>query len=267
LGWRRSQMFHLIDKVIEYAHEMQKIKSSKQSLLFGSGQIEPPPIPPEVEEMPEWDESLSLSYEKDALGLYITGHPLAKFGKQLKRLVSQPISQLDEEKDFNSEIRVAGIIYSLKPLKTRKDERMATFILEDLSGRIEVVVFPDSYKRYYEYLREDQLVWVKGKFLGEGESQRIHLLQVMPLADAFQKQAKRVILRIFLPGIEESVFEELKGMLDKNRGECPVFFELETPHSYRMVVQSMDVQGISLSEEITTRIESLLGDDSVLIEY
>jgi DNA polymerase-3 subunit alpha len=201
------------------------------------------------------------------LGLYITGHPLAKFGKQLKRLVSQPISQLDEEKDFNSEIRVAGIISSLKPLKTRKDERMATFILEDLSGRIEVVVFPDSYQRYYDFLREDQLVWIKGKFLGEGENQRIHLLQVMPLADAFQKQAKRVILRIFLPGIEESVFEELKRMLDENRGECPVFFELETPHSYRMVVQSMDVQAISLSEEITTRIESLLGDDSVFIEY
>jgi DNA polymerase-3 subunit alpha len=267
LGWRRSQMFHLIDKVIEYAREMQKINSSKQSLLFGSGQIEPPPIPPELEEMPEWDESLSLSYEKDALGLYITGHPLAKFGKQLKRLVSQPISQLDEEKDFNSEIRVAGIISSLKPLKTRKDERMATFILEDLSGRIEVVVFPDSYKRYYDHLREDQLVWVKGKFLGEGESQRVHLLQVMPLAEAFQKQAKRVVLRIFLPGIEESVFEELKGMLDNNRGECPVYFELETPHSYRMVVQSMDVHGISLSEDITTRIESLLGDDSVFIEY
>jgi DNA polymerase-3 subunit alpha len=267
LGWRRSQMFHLVDKVIEYAHEMQNIKSSKQSLLFGSGQIEPPPIPPEVEEMPEWDESLILSYEKDALGLYITGHPLAKFGKQLKRLISESISQLDEEKDFNSEIRVAGIISSLKPLKTRKDERMATFILEDLSGRIEVVVFPDSYKRYYDYLREDQLVWVKGKFLGEGESQRIHLLQVMPLVEAFQKQAKRIILRVFLPGIEESVFEELKGMLDENRGECPVFFELETPHSYRMVVQSMDIQGISLSEDITTRIESLLGEDSVLIEY
>lgn len=267
LGWRRSQMFHLVDKVIDYAHERQEIKSSKQSFLFGSGQIEPPPLPPEVEEMPEWDESLILSYEKDALGLYITGHPLAKFGKQLKRLISESISQLDEEKDFNSEIRVAGIISSLKPLKTRKDERMATFILEDLSGRIEVVVFPDSYKRYYDYLREDQLVWVKGKFLGEGESQRIHLLQVMPLAEAFQKQAKRIMLRVFLPGIEESVFEELKVMLDENRGECPVFFELETPHSYRMVVQSMDIHGISLSEDITKRIESLLGEDSVIIEY
>jgi len=267
LGWQRSQLFHLVDKMIEYAHEIQRVKSSKQNLLFGSGQVEPPPIPPEVKEMPEWDESLYLSYEKDALGFYITGHPLAEFGKRLEKLVSQSINQLDEERDFNSEIRVAGIISSVKSLKTKKDERMATFILEDMSGRIEVVAFPESYKKYYDHLREDLLVWVKGKFLGEGESRRIHLLQIMPLEEALQKQAKRMILRIFLPGIEETVFEELKGMLDQNRGECPVFFELETPHSYRIVVQAGEVHGISLSEDLTRKIESLLGEDSVFIEY
>jgi len=267
LGWKRSQLFHLIDKMIEYSREIHKAKSSKQNLLFSSSQIEPSPIPPEIKEMPEWDESLSLSYEKDALGFYITGHPLAEYGKQLERLVSQSINQLDEEKDFNSEIKVAGIISSVKPLKTKKNERMATFILEDMSGRIEVVAFPESYKKYYDNLREDLLVWVKGKFLGEGESRRIHLLQIMPLAEAIQKQAKRVVLRIFLPGIEETVFEELKGTLDQNRGECPVFFELETPHSYRVIAQAGEVSGISLSEELTRKIESLLGEDSIFIEY
>ena len=267
LGWKRSQLFHLVDKMIEYAHEMQKIKSSKQNLLFGRSQIEPPSIPAEIKQMREWDESLFLSYEKDALGFFITSHPLAQFGNRLRRLVSHTINQLDEEKDFDSEIRVAGIISSFKTLKTKKEERMATFILEDLSGRIEVVVFPDNYRKYYEFLREDVLIWVKGRFLGEGESRRIHLNQIMPLQEAFQKQAKRVVLRIFLPGIEESVFMDLKDMLDKNRGECPVFFELETPHSYRMVVQSVDIQGVSPSEELTKNIEGLLGEGSILVEY
>ena len=267
MGWKRSQLFHLIDNMIVYAHGLQKIRASKQNSLFGSKPIEPPEIPAEVKAMPEWDKSLSLSYEKDALGFYITGHPLAEFGKQLKRLVSHSINQLDDEKDFNSEIRVAGIVSSLKPLKTRKDERMATFVLEDMSGRIEVVAFPDSYKKYYDNLGEDQLVWVKGKFLGEGESRRIHLVHIMPLTEAFQKQAKRVILRIFLPGIEESVFAELKDLLGENRGDCPVLFELETPHSYRMVVEAEEIPGISLSEGLTKRIENLLGEDSVFIEY
>jgi len=267
LGWRRSQCFHLIDKMIEYAHEIQKMNATKQNLLFGRSQIEPPSIPAEVKEMREWDESLFLSYEKDALGFYITGHPLAQFGKRLRRLVSHFINQLDDEKDFNSEIRVAGIIASLKPVKTRKEERMATFILEDMSGRIEVVAFPEVYKKYYEYLRESQLVLVKGRFMGEGESRRIHLFEIMPLAEAFQKQAKRMILRIFLPGLEVSVLEELRMILEKNPGECPVFFELETPHSYRMVAKSIEVKGVFPSEDLTRNIENLLGENSVLIEY
>ncbi len=267
LGWKRSQMFHLVDKMIEYAHEIQKINSSKQNLLFGRSHVDTPQIPWEVQEMREWDESLLLSYEKDALGFYITGHPLTHYGKQLDQLVSHSISKLDDELDFNNEIKVAGIICLVKPLRTKKDERMATLILEDLSGRIEVVVFPDSYKKYYGYLREDQLVWIQGRFLGEGESRRIHLLQIMPLEEAFQKQAKRVVLRIFLPGIEETVFEELKAILEKYQGKCPVFFELETPHSYRMIVQSREIQGVVPTGELTKDIENLLGENSIFIEY
>ncbi|MFC2169027.1 DNA polymerase III subunit alpha [Acidobacteriota bacterium] len=267
LGWKRSQMFHLVDIMIDYAHSIQKMKSSKQNLLFGRSQIEPPAVPAEVTEMHEWGESLFLSYEKDALGFYITGHPLAQFGDRLEHLVSNSISQLDDEKDFNKEISVAGIISSLKLLKTKKEERMATFVLEDLSGRVEVVVFPDSYKKHYEIMREDNLVWVRGKFLGEGENRRIHLLQTMPLSSAFQKQAKRMILKIFLPGIEDSVFDELKKLLESEQGECPVLFELETPHAYRIVVKSVEIQSILPSEKLTKNIESLLGEKSIYIEY
>ncbi len=267
LGWRRSQSFHLIDTLIEYGHRLQKMKQTPQNLLFGGSQLAPPEIPPEVRDMREWDESLLLSYEKDALGFYITGHPLAQFEKRLKRLTSHSISQLDEEKDFNSEIRVAGIINAIRFVKTRKDERMATFILEDLSGRIDVVAFPDSFKRFSENLREGNLVWVKGRFMGEGENRRISLTEVMPLGDAFQKQAKRVVLRIFLPGLEESVIVELKELLEKCPGECPIYFELETPHSYRVIAQSIEVHGVSPSEELTRSVEHLLGENSVFIEY
>jgi len=267
LGWKRSQCFHMIDKMIDFSHQMQKMRASNQSLLFGKSHIESPEMTAEISQMREWDKSLQLTYEKDAVGFYITGHPLAQIGPQLQRLVSHTLNQLDDEKDFNSDVRVAGIISAVKPIRTKKDERMATFILEDLSGRIEVIVFPDSYKKYYNFLREDQLVWVKGRFIGEGDSRKIHCVDIMLLADAFQKQAKRVILRIFLPGLEASVFEELREMLEKFQGTCPLLFELETPHSYRMVAQAAEVQGVLPSEDLRKNVERLLGEGSVLIEY
>ena len=267
LGWKRSQLFHLVDKMIDYAHDLQKMKTSKQTSLFGQGQVDLPEVPAEIKAMREWDEALFLSYEKDALGFYITGHPLAQFGKNLKRLTSHFIGEVDENNDFKGEIRLAGIIASIKPLKTKKDERMATFILEDLTGRIEVVVFPDFFQKFYEHFREDLMVLVKGKFLGEGEGRRVHLSHIIPLAEAFEKQARRVVLKVFLPGLEETIFEELKILLDKHHGVCPVLFDLQTPHSYRMVVQSIEVQSVKPSEEFTKSVEALLGEDSVLIEY
>ncbi len=267
LGWKRSQLFHLVDKMIDYAHALQKMKNSKQSSLFGQGQVDPPEVPAEIMAMREWDEALLLSYEKDALGFYITGHPLEQFGKNLKRLTSHFIGEVDENNDFKGEIRLAGIIASIKPLKTKKDERMATFILEDLTGRIEVVVFPDFFQKFYEHLREDIMVLVKGTFLGEGEGRRVHLSHITLLAEAFEKQAKRVVLKIFLPGLEDTIFEELKTLLDKHYGACPVLFDLQTSHSYRMVMQSIEAQSVKPSEEFSKGVEALLGEDSVLIEY
>ncbi len=267
LGWRRSQCFHMLDRMIDFGHDVQKAAATRQNSLFGSGAVEPPPVPQEVQEMREWDESHVLSYEMDALGLYITGHPLARHKDRLRKLVSHLINELDSERDFDKDVRLAGIIGSFKPLKTKKDERMATFVLEDLTGKIEVVAFPECFGRHGQYLREGQLVWIKGKYMGEEENRRISLSQAMPLAEAFEKQAKRVVVRIFLPGLEEATIAELKTVLDGYEGRCPVQFELETPHSYRVVAQSAEVQKVTPSEDLVQKIESLLGENSVTVEY
>jgi len=267
LGWRRSQCFHMLDKMIEYGHEIQKAKTAKQNSLFGGGGVEPPEIPAEVKEMREWDESLLLSYEMDALGFYITGHPLAQYQGRLRRLVSHALSELDAERDFNSEIRVAGVVALIKLLKTKKDERMAAFVLEDMTGRIDVVAFPETFSKYHEFIREGQPVWIKGKFMGEGESRRINLVQVMPLSEALEKLAKRMIVRIFLPGLEDSVLDELRSVMTKYEGKCPVYFELETPHSYRLVARSMEVQSVSPTDDLKKKIEALLGENAVFIDY
>jgi DNA polymerase-3 subunit alpha len=267
LGWKRSQCYHMLDRMIEYGHEVQKAQASRQTSLFGSGAVEPPAVPQEVREMREWDESHVLSYEMDALGLYITGHPLARHQGRLRKLVSHMLEELDAERDFDKDVRLAGIIGSLKPLKTKKDERMATFVLEDLTGKIEVVAFPECFARHGQYLREGQLVWIKGKYMGEEDNRRISLSQAMPLAEAFEKQAKRVVVRIFLPGLEEATLAELKAILDGCEGKCPIYFELETPRSYRVVAQSAEVQRVTPSEDLLKKVEALLGENSVSIDY
>ncbi len=267
LGWKRSQCYHMLDRMIDFGHDVQKAQAARQNSLFGPAGEEPPPVPQEVLDMREWDESHVLSYEMDALGLYITGHPLARHKDRLRKLVSHLISELNSERDFDKDVRLAGIIGSFKPLKTKKDERMATFFLEDLTGKIEVVAFPDCFGKYGQYLREGQLVWIKGKYMGEEDNRRISLSQAMPLAEAFEKQAKRLVVRIFLPGLEEATLAELKTILDGYEGRCPVVFELETPRAYRLVAQSAEVQKVTPSEDLLKKIEALLGENAVFVDY
>ncbi len=266
LGLKRSQCFHLVDAMIQYNHDIQKARGSRQSLLFG-GEEDAPQIPDEILAMREWDESLMLSYEKEALGFYITGHPLAEFEKALRRMVSHFVSELDEEKDFDSDITLAGIIQDYKNLKTKKDERMGSFSLEDLTGRVEVIAFPEAFRKYYEFIRDEQKVWLKGRFIGEGDSRKVQLSALMPLEDALQKLAKEVVLRVFMPGLEPSTLEDLKEILGRHPGECPVSFELETPHAFRVLTQSPDFKGIAPAPNVIRALEALLGEDSVVVEY
>jgi len=79
--------------------------------------------------------------------------------------------------------------------------------------------------------------------------------------------AKKMVIRVYLPGLEESVLAELKALLDTSEGACPVFFELETPHAFRLVTRSAEVHSVTPSEDLKKRIEALLGEGSVTIEY
>jgi DNA polymerase-3 subunit alpha len=266
LGWKRSQCFHLIDAVIDFSHDLQKARTARQSALFGTEAAEPPDVPPEVRTMGDWNESLKLSYEKDALGFFISGHPLAQF-KHLDRLISHTVSELEEGAEFNTDVRLAGVITAFRSLKTRKDERMAAFFLEDLTGRLEVVAFPEAFKKNYEFLHEDQLVWMKGKYVGDGDNRKVQLAQVMPLAEAFEKQARKAVVRIFVPGIDDAVMAELMEVLRKNAGECPLYFELEQPYEFKMIMQSVEAKGVVPSDELARLVDALLGEDSFVVEY
>lgn len=268
LGWKRSQLFHLLDEIVDYAHGLQRIQSNRQSLLFGAAEMNGgPAISDEVRAMNEWDEPHFLSYEKDVLGFYITGHPLTQYEKRIKRMTSHGLGELDDERDAGSEVRVVGIIASVKPTKTKKDERMAMLALEDLTGRVELVAFPEAYKRYMELLREGAMVWVKGRFQVDGDNRKIVLAQIQLLEDALLKQAKRFVLKVFLPGLEESLVRDLFAVLNGHPGGCPVFFELEIPHAYKIITRSVEVQSVAPTDELVRQVEGILGENSVAVEY
>ena len=148
-GRRRSELFATVDKAIESAQKIQRDRESGQQGLFADNisSANGYPYPGEEPELPdiaEWPQSLLLSNEKEALGFYITGHPLTKFFERLKTLSSANLENINEMKSGNA-VQLGAMINSLRILRTKRGDRMAILSLEDLSGSIEAVVFPENF--------------------------------------------------------------------------------------------------------------------------
>ncbi|MBN1939418.1 MAG: hypothetical protein JW843_07520 [Candidatus Aminicenantes bacterium] len=269
LGLPRSQGVQLIDQLIEYNHEVQKAKESGQSFLFGGDTPAPPEIPAEIRAMAEWDDMAKLGFEKEAVGFYISGHPLSHYRRSLPKMTTHTSASLEETEEDNApdEVKVAGVISELRAAKTRKDERMAVFQLEDMTGRVEVVAFPDMYSRFYTHIQDGLLVWLKGNYRIEGERRKILLSAILPMETAVSKLAKKFVVRLPEREIDESFLAELRSKLERAEGECPTVFEIRTPSGHIVVVQTPELRGVTPTDELMTSLETLLGPDSVRLEY
>jgi DNA polymerase-3 subunit alpha len=162
------------------------------------------------------------------------------------------------------EVTIGGIITSLKPRKTRKGDWMAVFILEDLEGVVETLVFPESYKTLQELMADDLPVLVKGKVESDEGRCRVMVSQMIRLDDARQQRADALLIRLQAPAVEESHAGKLHEVLTRFPGNCPVYLQLDRPGAYALTLKADADLKVSPTPELTLAVEQLLGKGSVV---
>ena len=172
-GARRAALMAGLEEAMNLGQRIQQERESAQVSLFGTAEIVKgngnggARLP----DLPEWDEKLLLGFEKEALGFFITGHPLSRHTALMKRFVTANTASLAELPD-KSDVRLCGIVATLKEILTKKGERMGFITIEDLTGSVEVVVLPDIYAACVECLKSDEPLLVTGTLeVGEKEIQ------------------------------------------------------------------------------------------------
>ncbi len=260
LGQPRAQLFKGLDLVLEKASRAQKERLSGQTSfmdLVDSTFGEAEELPPSK----EWQENKLLAYEKEVLGFYITGHPLARFAEEMKNYVSHSIDKLHESR-AESRVSIGGIIGSLNKKKTKKGQLMAIFKLEDLTGMVEVIVFPGAYENGIgKYLLRDEMVIVKGRINWREEKPRIVASEVIPFNCARELLIRQMTLNLSTAGLEEDTLKKLKELFVKNQGNCRVSFNLSAPRN--RIVNIRSKTQVKLSEELLEEVKRLLGKDSI----
>lgn len=237
LGCSRAALYASLDKVVSTAQRQSKDKNQGQLSLMSmvqkaeTGILAGVGMNIEEAQLEEWSEEDRLRYEKEALGFFLSGHPLLRFKEELARFQIQNILQCKELNE-GSEVSLALLVTGCKEHVTKKGDKMAFCQVEDLTGTGEMTMFPETYKKVRKELDLEQPLLVKAKISespanneqnGEGRKQIKFLAQEVQLLSQYQQTAdKPVTLNIQGQEMDTRQWAKLKDILHRYPGRIPV---------------------------------------------
>jgi len=265
----RAQLMAVLDKAMERAQKAQRDAELGQHGLFGVFEDEQQNGSGEkLPSVPEWEEHQRLANEKEVLGFFITGHPMEKFRDKLadfRALTAEAISSITSSTDRDELVTAAGIISGLRVMKSKKGDLYANAVMEDMTGTVEAIVFPEAYKRLQAILKQEIPMLVRcGVRVEEGSNPKITISQLTPLEEAQPKLPRSIQIRIPLETATPASVDALQSICHERRGEAKVLFYLERAGDF-MVVMEADSYNVCPDRSFIARVEDLCGRGAVRI--
>ncbi|AJF06907.1 DNA polymerase III subunit alpha [Geoalkalibacter subterraneus] len=267
LDGRRAQFMEALEDAMDAGQRLQRERAMGQESLFGMEEIVSSSGNghgklPEVE---EWPEKVLLNFEKEALGFFITGHPLARYQDTIRRFATCDAASLHDRAD-KEEVKVCGIVAGIKELTTKKGDRMAFATLEDLSGLVEMVLFPEVYAASSDLIKGEDPIFVSGTLDVGEETCKLMASEVISLRDMQERQTRKVHFRLTSPGLDEEQLRGLKNIIKQFPGRCASFLHLVVPNHFETVVGLPDTLNVAPSDEMMEAAEKLFGYNVITFE-
>ena len=261
-GAKRAQLMAIADRALDYGQQVQRERASGQGSLFGDmGGVRRSPELDRLPDIPEWSDSEILASERATLGFFLSGHPLDAYQDEIASYATCDTRSLPDKGD-EGEVAIAGLIGSIRTLRTRKGDAMAVFRLEDQYGDAEVVVFPDLYRDSFGILSSDVAVLVKGKPEVGEDVGKVLASKMVPLDEVKQREAGSMTVRIPLDSFFEDTLPHLRELLEHHKGECDVRFEL-TRVEYKVLLRPHLFLRVEPSEDLVQSLEAMCGAGAV----
>ena len=264
----RSQLMAVIDKAIERAQKTQRDAECGQHGLFGVFQQEDAnDHNDKLPNLPDWDEHTRLAAEKEILGFFITGHPLEKYKDKLedfRALTTEDICAL-KNSTGKDEIFAGGVICNLRVLKSKKGEYYAQANLEDMLGSVEMLVFPEAFRRLQDKVKLEVPVLIKGGVrIEEGANPKLTVSEITPLEEARPKLPRSLRIRIPLETATDSTVQALHNLFIERKGDSKVLFDVERQGDF-MVVMEAEGYNVQPDRNFIARVEELCGRGAVRV--
>ena len=268
-GIYRAQLMAVYDKIIDgIVQDRRKNIKGQVSLFDVMGNKEKEIVKIDIlPDIPEYENKIKLSMEKEMVGFYITGHPLSEYEEILRKKVSITSDKINEftEGEENSplydgqKVIVGGMITNVQKKMTRNNNMMAFIILEDLFGTMEIIIFPTIYQNFSHMIDVEKILLIEGKLnIKEEEEPVIICNKISPLTNI---KTEKLYIKISRE-VDHSIFEIIKPILKKHAGNTPVIVYFESNKKKTMADRKL---WVNPNKQLIKLLKDKLGEDCIKV--
>ncbi|MGH7260748.1 MAG: DNA polymerase III subunit alpha, partial [Nitrospiraceae bacterium] len=267
-GARRAQLMAVLDQAVEEGASAQAEREQGQTSIFGgdggdmaaASGLADPAFP----DIPEWDQGQLLKYERELTGFYITAHPLSRFEAALKKFSTATTGTLAEVHD-GKEVKLCGIVTTVKVLTTKKGDRMAYVQIEDPQGLVEIIVFPDLFKSASDLLAPERVVQVTGIVDRAEKGTRLKGTKIEALDSLLARSVMRVTIRVNDGPDAPQQLGQIEQILRRHPGPTAISFTLCLPPDIEADTAPLPHVKVLPSEGFVAEVENVLGKGTVVM--
>jgi DNA polymerase-3 subunit alpha len=257
----RGGLFERLPSLMEEAQEAARRRGSGQYSLFAGSTGAPSSREPEkTPSPPTWSRRERLAHERDALGFYITGHPLDEYPGEIE-LFANAVSSRVPSLGSGTEVRIGGIIGSLRQKTTKQGRKMAYLQLEDLEGVIEVIVFPEVFQQSQDALSCEGPVFLVGRVEAEEKTVKVIATEIFRMENVRERLARSVHFQIYTDRMTHADILDLRKMIERNAGEKRGFLHLVREGEYEAVLALPETYGVAPSLTLARELRVRFGYD------
>ncbi|WP_342608173.1 DNA polymerase III subunit alpha [Vibrio tritonius] len=268
LGPHRAAMMASLDDAVKSASQYHQAEAFGQTDMFGVLTDAPEEVEQKYTQVAPWPEKVWLEGERETLGLYLTGHPINEYLKELTHYISCRLNEAVPTRRDQS-LTVAGLVISARVMTTKKGSRIGLMTLDDRSGRMEVMLFSDALDRYAELLEKDKILVISGQvsFDDFNGGLKMSAREVMDLGSAREKYARSLSLSIEQSQIDEQFFERFSQILEPHRaGTVPVNVYYQRADARARLALGTEWR-VTPNDTLLDELKQLLGQDQVELEF
>jgi len=274
-GLARAALVAGIDGAMKVAQQAQETRASGQASLFG-GALAPPPAY-RFPQLGEWPTGQRLAFEKEALGFYLSGHPLVPYMQDLARHVSCTLDKVDafasssgsgfgKQRRRGPEVVLAGVVSEVRTIRSKKGARMAFVTLSDPTGTADCTFFSEAWVQSREVLQSEQPVLVRGRLERRGENAPLSVrAQSAELAsDVLGRATREVSVHLRTDELDKRRLDALVALIMRYPGSCAGRVCLAYKGRAEVLMSFPPDRGVAADDVLRTELEALFGRPDVV---